>query len=177
MPHSRLHGFTWPELLAVLAVSGILAGLALPALGDAIARHRLRATSDALLEALNQARATAVRRNHRTSLCASVDGHTCSPTVDWTGGWIGFDWDQETVFEAMGPLDDRLATAHRQGRYRVDFDESGTSAGSNQTITVCVRGRPASAVSVTIGNGGRAHRAMAAAGDAATCAATPSQKR
>lgn len=177
MPHPRLHGFTWPELLVVLALTGILASLALPALGEAIARHRLRATCDALLEALDQARAAAVRRHHRTSLCASIDGHTCSPSADWTRGWIGRDQEQETVFEAMGPLDEKLAVGRRPGRHAVDFDEAGTSAGRNQTITLCVRGKPATAISVIIGNGGRAHRAAATATDGAACAARPSRKR
>lgn len=177
MPHPRPHGFTLPELLVVLAIAGALAGLALPALGEAVARHRLRATSEALLDALNRARAAAVRRNHRTSLCASLDGHTCSPSADWTRGWVGRDEAHETVFEVMGPLDGKLAAVRRPGRHHIDFDESGTSAGSNQTITLCVRRKPATAISVVIGNSGRAHRQPAVAADAATCAATPSRKR
>lgn len=177
MPLHRPHGFTWTELLAVLAVTGILAGIALPALGEALARHRLRATTDALMEALAQARATAVRRNHPTILCASRDGHACSPSADWTQGWIGWDEEPRTVFESMEPLDDRLSVGRRPGRHAFTFDPDGTCPASNQTITLCVTGRPATAISIVVANSGRARRKTATPEDAAACASQLSRKR
>lgn len=173
----RSHGFTLPELLAVLAILSVIAGLALPALGEALARHRLQATAEALREALGQARDTAVRRNHRTRVCASGNGHTCSPLGDWTLGWIGLDEKQQTVFESMGRLNGMLAATHRAGRQGIAFDESGTCAGQNQTITLCVRGRPGSAISIIVANSGRTRRQSATADDAAACAAMSSRKR
>ncbi|MDQ0010238.1 type IV fimbrial biogenesis protein FimT [Luteibacter jiangsuensis] len=177
MPLYRPHGFTWTELLAVLAVTGILASIALPALGEALARHRLRATTDALMEALAQARATAVRRNHPTVLCASRDGRACSPSADWTWGWIGRDKESRTVFESMEPLDDKLSIVRRPGRQAFTFDPNGTCSASNQTITLCVRGRPTTAVSIVVANSGRARRKTAVPEDAAACASPLSRKR
>ncbi|HXO99964.1 MAG TPA: GspH/FimT family pseudopilin [Luteibacter sp.] len=178
MPLSRRRGFTWLELLVVLAIVGLTASLALPSLGTAIARRHLDASTEALLNALGQARTAAVRRDHATTVCASTNGHTCSPWADWTRGWIGRDDRLGTVFEVMGPLHSKLATARRAGRpHGVAFDVNGTSPGSNQTITLCVRGQAATAISVIVANSGLARRTAARADDAATCAATSSPKR
>ncbi|MGF6712126.1 type IV fimbrial biogenesis protein FimT [Luteibacter sp. W1I16] len=177
MPRHRSHGFTWTELLAVMAVTGVLASVALPALGEALARHRLRATADALMDALARTRATAVRRNHPTVLCASRDGRACSPSSDWTRGWIGWDDDQRTVFESMEPLDDALSAARRPGRQAFTFGPDGTCPASNQTITLCVHGRPATAVSIVVALSGRARRKTATPEDAAACARPLSRKR
>ena len=172
----RSHGFTWPELLIVLVITGLLASLAIPAMDDAIARRRLDAAIQALLDTLGQARATAVRRGHPTHVCASIDGFTCS-TSDWARGWIGRDARQGAIFDRVPSLDARLAVTHRQRRHAFDFDKSGTTPGTNQTITLCVRGRPATAISVIVGNAGLSRRESAAPEDAASCAGTSSRKR
>jgi type IV fimbrial biogenesis protein FimT len=177
MPLHRPHGFTWTELLAVLALTGILAGLALPALGEALARHHLRAAADSLMDALGRTRATAVRRNHPTTLCASRDGRICSPSADWTQGWIGKDEELSTIFEAMEPLDDTLSVARRPGRHAFMFHPNGTCPASNQTITLCVTSRPATAVSIVVAHSGRARRKTATPEDAAACASQLSRKR
>jgi type IV fimbrial biogenesis protein FimT len=177
MPLPRPHGFTWTELLAVLAVAGILAGVTLPALGEALARHHLRAAANDMMDALARTRATAVRRNHPTTLCASRDGRACAPSSDWTQGWIGKDKELSTIFEAMGPLDGRLSVGRRPGRHAFTFDPNGTCPASNQTITLCVTGRPATAISIVVAKSGRARRKTATPEDAAACAVQLSRKR
>ncbi|MGE7139718.1 GspH/FimT family pseudopilin [Luteibacter sp. NPDC031894] len=174
MPRLRLRGFTLAEVLVVLAVSALVGSLALPALSDAIARHRLRAAADDLLETLQNARSMAVWRDRGTIVCASSDGRTCTWSADWSGGWIGRARSGATVFTSSAALDGKLAALHRSGRHGVDFTRNGTSPGTNQTVVLCVRGRPSTAVSIVIGNAGRPHRQPAAPDDAAQCArATP----
>lgn len=167
--------FTFVEMLAVLAIAGVLLACALPAFGDAIARHRLRVSTEALLDALGRARAAAVWRNQPTTLCASADGRTCLASSDWTRGWIAR---PSLSGDTRQPaLDDRIVLVHRDGRSSVDFKPNGTSPASNQTLVLCLRGRPASAVAIVIGNAGLARRRTARADEARTCAAAPSRKR
>jgi type IV fimbrial biogenesis protein FimT len=97
--------------------------------------------------------------------------------MDWTRGWIGLDTTQGGLIDTVEPLDAKLAAARRAGRHTIAFDESGTTPGTNQTITLCVRGRPGTAISVIVANSGRSRRESATAHDAAACAATPSRKR
>lgn len=171
-----VRAFTLIEALVVLAVATVVLGLALPALDEAIARHRLRAASGALLDTLDRARARAVWHGGDISVCASDDGHLCSSTADWGRGWITLDGDRH-VLDRQAALHQRLATTRRMGRHAIEFAPNGTSRGENQTLTLCVRGRSATAISVVIGNAGLAHRETPGADDAHACAAAPSRKR
>ncbi|NID13887.1 GspH/FimT family protein [Luteibacter yeojuensis] len=181
MRRQRLHGFTLLELLVVLLIAALLWSLALPALGEAIARHHLRAAVDDLVQTLQKARSTAVWRDRETQVCASDDGRTCSPLADWTLGWIGRDAGDGdgdgNVFTATPRLHAKLAATRRPGRPKVDFTPSGTSPGTNQTIVLCVRGHAATAVAVVVGNAGQPRRESAAQADAALCAGDSSRMR
>jgi type IV fimbrial biogenesis protein FimT len=170
-------GFTLPELLVVVAIVGLLAALAVPALAEAIARHRLRAAAGDLLDGLRKARSVAVWRGDETVVCASRDGRSCHPTADWAWGWIGRARERgDTFASARGP-DGRLAALRRGGRHEVRFLPNGTSPGTNQKIVLCLRGRPATALTVSISNAGLVRLAATDADDAARCAANRSRTR
>ncbi len=79
-------------------------------------------------------------------------------------------WSLSTIFEAMEPLDGRLSVGRRPGRHAFTFDPDGTCPASNQTITLCVTGRPATAISIVVANSGRARHKTATPEDAAACA-------
>jgi len=171
-----IRAFTLLETLVVLALVALVLGFALPALDEAIARHRLRAAAGALLDTLDRARARAVWHGRDVTVCASDDGHVCSSTADWGRGWITIDEDRH-VFDRQPALHPRLAATRRVGRHAIDFAPNGTSQARNQTLILCVRGRPATATSIVIGNAGLAHRERPGADDARGCAAAPSRKR
>ena len=174
-PH--LHGFTLLEVAMVLLIVGFVGSLALPAFGEAVARHHLRAAADELLGTLQKARATAVWRDHPTRVCASEDGRTCSAFVDWTRGWIGRDIPHGDVFAATPHLHRKLTTTRRPGRQEVDFTSNGTAPGANQTLVLCVRGRPDTALAIAVSNAGLPHRTSVTPDDAAACANRPSRSR
>ncbi|WP_425602408.1 GspH/FimT family pseudopilin [Luteibacter aegosomatis] len=147
MPHHPHRGFTLTELLAVLVIVGLTAALAVPALTDALDRRRIRHAAEALRDDLDHARLEAVTsaRAVRVMPRPGIRG--------WAGGWIarrGY----LPLWAASGePLDARLRSAH--ARPSLSFGPDG-GTGDNQTITFCVRGKRAFALSVVIAKAGRA---------------------
>jgi type IV fimbrial biogenesis protein FimT len=71
-------GFTLPELLVALAVVSVGAMLAAPGIGQMVANRRVQSAAQNLLDALNNARAEAVRRN------APVRFELDAPRQGWT---------------------------------------------------------------------------------------------
>src|SRR5690349_2794787 len=92
--------FTLIELLTTLVVIGV----AVPSFNSQILNSKSAALGDDFASALNLVRAEAVKRANRVSLCASVDGSTCSTnTNDWTNGFIAV-VDRATTDNATVPL-------------------------------------------------------------------------
>ena len=84
-------GFTLTELVMVLALMVILAGLAAPGFRSLLVKRAVRATADALVGDLRFARAEAVKRAVTVAVCASADGQACAGAgPNWAAGWIVF---------------------------------------------------------------------------------------
>ena len=63
-----IRGFTMPELLAVVAIVGILASVGAPAYSSMAASMRSRSVSSELHAALSRARSEAIKRNAEVTL-------------------------------------------------------------------------------------------------------------
>ncbi|MGB0128316.1 MAG: GspH/FimT family pseudopilin [Rhodocyclaceae bacterium] len=89
----RTSGFTLIELMVTIAVAAVLLMIALPSLRDFILNNRLASVTNDLVGDLALARAEAIRRGSRVTVCASNDagssGPTCSGT-DWSAGRLIF---------------------------------------------------------------------------------------
>lgn len=79
-------GISILELMLVLALLGLTASLAAPAMQDFVASNRSQATKYQLERAIHQARSMAVTQKERVLLCGSQDMLNCHP--NWSKGWI-----------------------------------------------------------------------------------------
>lgn len=84
-------GFTAIELMVVVAILAILAGLAAPSIGAMVDKRRLRQASEDMSEAIYFARREALRRGGNVTLRqASVAGCSARDPADWGCGWFVF---------------------------------------------------------------------------------------
>jgi type IV fimbrial biogenesis protein FimT len=89
---SQSNGFTLIELMVAVAVLAILSAIAIPQLTRFITNARVSGTMNEYIAAVNLARAEAVARGVRVTICAAATTTSCRTSgTDWTvGGWIVF---------------------------------------------------------------------------------------
>lgn len=173
-------GFTWLEILMVLAITAILATIAGPPLSDAIARHRLRAAMTALMDTLQHAHEAALHRTKGTFVCPSENGRTCSGRTDWGVGWISRDGDTRDVLSFEDALDPRLTAVSLGTRTEIAFlhpDDENAASPTNQTLALCLRGKPATTVTLVVARSGHSHIEPASPEAARACGARHSRNR
>ena len=73
-------GFTLIELMVVVAMVAVVAGVAVPSFQITIARQKLSGTASELMASAMQARSEAIKHNQQTILAPLV-------TTDWSKGW------------------------------------------------------------------------------------------
>lgn len=170
----RQTGITLIELLAALAVIGVLAAIALPGWEHATTRARLVATQSHLYESLVGASRHAIITGNTVTICPSSTGTACEDG-NWGAGWIVFsDFDHnrdrsrdEPVIQHHSPTQIKVSAS--SGRQRVVFQRNGTSPGSNATFTLCGVSRHSPARAVILANSGRVRQEPASPQATASC--------
>jgi type IV fimbrial biogenesis protein FimT len=162
--------FTLVEMLVVLAVMGVLAGIAVPAMGRMIDSTCLTFFANDFLASMYLARSEAIKYKGRSSLCKSADGASCAASGGWEQGWIVFrdanndgkvDPGEQVVHYTQAlPSGFRLTGNQNIGSY-ISFAPTGRTrmvSGAFQagTITLCKRAAEAEARQIVINNTGRA---------------------
>lgn len=87
------YGFNILELMAAVAILGILLGYGVPGLQAFIQDNRLTSQINLLSTSLALARSEAIKLNQRVVVCVSSDGAQCEPLASgttWNAGWIVF---------------------------------------------------------------------------------------
>ena len=88
----KYSGLTLVELLATLAIAGVLVALALPSFRGLMDRRAVEAATADLLADFSYARAEALKRGHSVTICRSGSGTACEASDgSWHVGWIVFD--------------------------------------------------------------------------------------
>jgi type IV fimbrial biogenesis protein FimT len=87
---ARDHGYSLLELLMTIAIAAIVLTLGLPSFGALKARNAQRVELNALFHAVHLARKGSIMRKQVVSLCPTVDGSSCNPGRDWSGGFLMF---------------------------------------------------------------------------------------
>lgn len=153
-------GFTLIELITVLAVLAIVAGLAAPPLSAAVKSHRAAAAASELQNSLALARLSSIARSQVVTTCPSRDGLQCTGDTDWSVGWIVFaDRDRKMQPKADNllirhePIPAGIAFQSSAGRTYVRFQPSGFASGTNLTVAACASGLPG--VRLVMNNAGR----------------------
>jgi len=91
-PTLRLpRGFSLIEVVVVIAVAAILAGIALPSFAALMRETKLTASTNDLLGTLYFARSEAVKRNRRVTICTSSTHSDCARDIGWDRGWLVFE--------------------------------------------------------------------------------------
>jgi type IV fimbrial biogenesis protein FimT len=141
---SPQRGLTLLELVITLAVLGLAAALAAPDFGRHIANYRVRATADAIVNGLNQARAEAARRNATVRFALASSG----------SGWeVSIPATSTVLLTRSGNATTGISTTSSNSSRQLDFlptgqvDNSGTRMSR---ITVASTGTTADARQVDI---------------------------
>ena len=89
-----IRGFTLIELVMSIAIVGILLTVGIPSFIALITNNRIVTQTNDFVSDLAHARAEAVRRNSRVTICRSNTGTSstpsCVPASGWADGWIIF---------------------------------------------------------------------------------------
>ena len=155
----KLTGFTLIELIMSIAIVAILLAVGIPSFNALITNNRITTQTNEFVSDLAHARAEAVRRNSRVTICKSNDGANCVSSAAWQDGWIVFTDPSgfgtyasasETLLRAHGPQPTNMTLAvsgFENGGDYLQFLPSGLVGGvtggaptTAGTFTLCVSG-------------------------------------
>lgn len=94
-PPRLAQGFTWVELLVTLAILGVLLAMATPGLRAFWVQRAVSTQASALADGLRLARAEAVKRHQKITVCTTANPEATNPTcasasTNWASGWLIF---------------------------------------------------------------------------------------
>jgi type IV fimbrial biogenesis protein FimT len=172
--HYRQQGTTLIEQIMLLAIIGILTGMAVPSLRKLLTHNQQQIAQSDFIAALQYARETALTTGKRTLFCPTRDGSRCSNDLHWENGWLlfqdGVNQPDHKPLRVGRGYGGNLTIQGTAGRHLVRFLPDGSASGSNITLLFCQRGSTDHVLSVMVSNSGRIRSAPADAEQTADCA-------
>ena len=114
-------GFTVVEAMVVVAIIGILAAFAAPAMNQLIRTQKVRSAAYDIFSDLSFARSEAINRGHDIMM-SSVQG------TDWVGGWALRDLTTGEVIRQQGALSSGITFVGDAGS--LTYDKNGRIQGT-----------------------------------------------
>lgn len=150
-------GYTLTEMIIVIVVAGLVAGVALPGLRGIIQSNRVTTTHNELVSTLWHARSEAIGRGQPVMVCNGQPSKGCDHDNGWEAGWYTAavpagthscrDRDRDGYCDSHGgrvihqnnSVPDGISVTGN-GRLlnsRVKFQPSGMARGYAGTLTIC----------------------------------------
>lgn len=87
MSYRAVHGFSLVEMIVVVAILAITAGIALPSYQNFALGSKLGSMANLMVSSAHLARSEAIKRNTAVTLCVSSNGTSCG-SGGWEQGWV-----------------------------------------------------------------------------------------
>ena len=167
MNKTHSSGFTLIEVMIVIAILSIFAGIAIPSFSTLIANNRMAGQANDFLSTLQFARSEAITRGRRISICPSTSGSACTSSA-WNGGWMvfaesltgtvgTFDATTDTILRVYPPMQGTSSLVEIANAAVVTYQPNG-SVMAARTFTLCPNdGSDVEGRSIPISSSGRAH--------------------
>ena len=166
-------GFNLIELMATLAVLGVVLAIGMPAMASIREHAQASSALSQLTTSLATARIMAVSKNRSVTVCPSSNGRSCRVDLNWTAGWIIYldpareaqPAGNDLVMQVMD-APNGVAIRSTVGRHRVRYLPNGMSSGTNVSFSLCSTRETRLIGRVVVNNAGRSRTERPAAATA-----------